>query len=154
ELYEVATLSEKALLSVYYGCGLRRTEGANLEIRDLKFRSGMLYVRNGKGGRRRGVPMSRQVKEDLLNYIEKERKGNVSELRLFVHQGKGITAGSCSRRFKKLLAKTTIEKEVSLHHLRHSIATHLLERGLSVDYVKEFLGHKSLETTQIYTRVL
>lgn len=154
-LYETATtLKEKAMLCVFYGCGLRRTEGEKLNLKDLHFRSNLLYVREGKGSKRRAVPINGKVKEHLLNYAHYERKSKAGETAFLVNQrGTRMRGNDLNKLFKRLVKEAKIEKEVSLHSLRHSIATHLLENGLPVEKVRDFLGHQHLETTQIYTRV-
>lgn len=155
ELYESCeNYKERAVLSMYYGCGLRRSEGEKLNLKDIHFRSNLLYVREGKGGKRRAVPLSEQVKEDLKNYALKKRNPKGGESALITNKRGGRTSGnSYNNIVKVLLERAGIRKEVTLHGLRHSIATHLLESGLSVEYVRDFLGHKHLESTQIYTRV-
>ena len=155
ELYlESKDLKEKALLGLFYGCGLRRAEGEKLDLKDLHFRNNMLYVREGKGGRRRAVPMGEKVKNDLKSYALKERRANRNETAFLINKiGKRMSGNSCNKLLKELLLRTQIKKEISLHSLRHSIATHLLELGLSLHYVRDFLGHKHLESTQIYARV-
>ena len=155
QLYEATeTLKEKAILSLFYGCGLRRTEGEKLNLKDIHFRSGILYVREGKSGKRRAVPMSKKVSQDLKDYAYQERFARPNEPAAITNRiGTRITGSSCNDLLKSVLKKTRIEKQITLHSLRHSIATHLLERGLSVEYVRGFLGHKHLESTQIYTRV-
>ncbi|CAA0251820.1 tyrosine-type recombinase/integrase [Tenacibaculum maritimum] len=155
ELYNACeTLKEKATLSVFYGCGLRRTEGEKLNLKDIHFRSGILYVREGKGSKRRAVPMSEKVTQDLKSYALKERFAKQNEMAFICNRiGTRTSGNSYNNILKKLLEKAGIEKEITLHCLRHSIATHLLESGLSVEYVRDFLGHKHLESTQIYTRV-
>jgi len=155
QLYQVSeTLKEKALLSVFYGCGLRRSEGENLDLKDVKFRTGILYVRKGKNSKRRAVPMSKKVNQDLQHYVYKTRFSVENETAFFTNNnGERMKGQTHSRALKQLLNRTLISKQISLHNLRHSIASHLLEQGLSVEYVREFLGHKHLETTQIYTRI-
>jgi len=155
QLYEVTeTLKEKAVLSIFYGCGLRRTEGEKLNLKDIHFRSGILYVREGKGSKRRVIPMNEKVNQDLKNYALKERFAKQNETAFICNRiGTRTSGSSYNNILKKLLEKAGIKKEITLHCLRHSIATHLLESGLSVEYVRDFLGHKHLESTQIYTRV-
>lgn len=155
ELYQVTTmLKERAVLSLFYGCGLRRSEGEKLNMKDIQFRSNLLHVREGKGNKRRVVPMSGQVKSDLLNYALKERFAMDSEQACICNRaGRRATGDSLNRIVKSILARTGIEKSLTLHGLRHSIATHLLESGLAVEHVRDFLGHKHLESTQIYTRI-
>jgi integrase/recombinase XerD len=154
-LYETCeNYRERALLSLYYGCGLRRTEGVRLDVKDLHFRNGLLYVREGKGAKRRVVPMSKQVQTDLQAYAQRERKAKPGETAFLTGRtGARTKGGHLNKILKSLLAKAGINKEISLHSLRHSIATHLLEAGLSVEDVRDFLGHSHLESTQIYTRV-
>lgn len=148
------TLKEKATLCVFYGCGLRRSEGEKLNLKDIHFRSNLLYVREGKGSKRRAVPLSEKVKEDLKNYALKERNPKGEESAFITNKiGKRTSGSSYNNILKTILERTGIKKEITLHCLRHSIATHLLESGLPVEYVRDFLGHKHLESTQIYTRV-
>ena len=148
------TLKEKATLCVFYGCGLRRTEGEKLNLKDLHFRTNLLYVREGKGSKRRAVPLSEKVKEGLKNYALKERFARAGEAAFITNStGKRTSGNSHNNLLKALLKRAGIKKDASLHNLRHSIATHLLESGLSVEYVRDFLGHKHLESTQIYTRI-
>ena len=152
---------ESAILGVYYGCGLRRSEGLKLNIRDVSFKQGLLYVREGKGKKRRVVPMSDQVVKDLEAYYLKERNKYVStktegedEQAFFLSRiGTRMSSNSSNKILKTLLERAELSTKISLHNLRHSIATHLLDRGMSLEYVRDFLGHSSLESTQIYTRV-
>lgn len=155
KLYEVCeNYRERAILSLFYGCGLRRTEGIKLDLKDVHYRTGLLYVRAGKGAKRRVIPMSRQVKYDLQTYAYKERRAKVGEtVFLTGRTGMGIKGNRAAKILKILLEKAGIERNVSLHSLRHSIATHLLEAGLSVENIREFLGHRHLESTQIYTKI-
>ena len=155
QLYEACeNLKEKAVLGIFYGCGLRRTEGEKLNVKDVHFRLGLLYVREGKGAKRRVVPTSERISEDLKNYVFNERFSKENELAFITNYNGRRTSGvSFNKILKKLLERAGIQKEITLHCLRHSIATHLLESGLSVEYVRDFLGHKHLESTQIYTRV-
>lgn len=120
----------------------------------MHFRTGLLYVREGKGAKRRVVPMSKQVKNDLQTYAYKERKAKPNETAFLIgHTGIRINENTASKTLKTLLEKAEIKREITLHSLRHSIATHLLESGMSLEDVREFLGHSHLESTQIYTRI-
>lgn len=158
KLYQAAdTMKEKAFLALFYGCGLRRSEAEKLDVNDIDMESGLLYVREGKGKKRRAVPMSEKVKIDLGNYINLERKYEIKlhhEESLMINgHGTRMTKSTYYKFFGKLLIKSGIEKTVSIHNLRHTIATHLLESGLEIEQVRSFLGHAELETTQIYTRI-
>jgi integrase/recombinase XerD len=160
-LYEACqTMRERALLALFYGCGLRRSEAEKLNIDDVNFKNQLLYVRMGKGKRRRVVPMTEQVKRDLENYYKNERIIYTKELTadnqkalMLNNHGNRMLGNGYWNKFKCLTQKAGLPKEISLHHLRHSIATHLLESGLSIEQVRDFLGHRHLESTQIYTRI-
>ena len=155
ELFEACeTLKERAVLALFYGCGLRRSEGEKLNLKDIHFRSNVLYVREGKGNKRRVVPLSPQVKKELWNYAIEEREIREEEAAFITNKiYKRARGSSYNDMLKTILERTGIKKEITLHCLRHSIATHLLESGLPLEYVRDFLGHKHLESTQIYTRI-
>jgi integrase/recombinase XerD len=158
QLYSAAdTMKEKAFLALFYGCGLRRSEAEKLNVHDIDMESGLLYVREGKGKKRRAVPMSEKVKTDLGNYINLERRYEIKlhhEASLMINgRGTRMTKSTYYKFFGRLLVKSGINKPVSIHNLRHTIATHLLESGLEIEQVRSFLGHAELETTQIYTRI-
>ncbi len=155
KLYNACTtLKERAIISIFYGCGLRRSEGEQLDLKDVHFRSGILYVRKGKNSKRRAIPMSQGVSNDLKKYVYKERFTKEHTTAFFTNRlGTRMRGQYHAKMLKKLLESAKLNHEITLHCLRHSIATHLLESGLSVEYVRDFLGHKHLESTQIYTRV-
>ena len=155
QVYESCESSkERALLAVFYGCGLRKSEGAALNIGDVDTKNGLLYVRRGKYAKRRVVPMGESVKQDLLQYIDYGRYGTEKQPAFFYNVwGRRMSGDSMSRILKSLMDRTKITKHITLHCLRHSIATHLLANGLSVEDVRDFLGHRYLESTQIYTRI-
>lgn len=151
------TLSDKAMLGIFYGCGLRRSEGENLNTDDIKFNEKILIVREGKGLKRRVVPIAEIVKEDFENYYSKERRLNAGakHQQAFMLNKKGhrMTRNSYNPRLRYLVKKAGLNKSVCLHQLRHSIATHLLEQGMSIEKVRDFLGHKFIDTTQRYTHI-
>ena len=155
QLYGAAeNLQDKVLLHLFYGCGLRRSEAIKLNTSDIQFKRGILIVREGKGKKRREVPMSKTITEDLENYYLNHRKeDSLQQAFILNRRGKRMTQDSYGARVRKLLKKAGINKSICLHSLRHSIATHLLENGLSLEYVRNFLGHKHLDTTQGYTRI-
>jgi integrase/recombinase XerD len=149
-------LRDRAMLAVYYGCGLRRNEGVSLDINDVLIKEKLLYVQKGKGYRERYVPMSETVKEDLENYINVARGSLLSseqQALLLSFRGRRMDGNSLIMRLKALIRMAGINKAVGLHTLRHSIATHLLQSGMSLESVSRFLGHQSLESTQIYTHL-
>lgn len=150
---------DRAMLSIFYGCGLRRTEGVNLDIKDILLKEKRVYVRRGKNYRERYVPMSAGVKTDLEKYIRSGRKklltiNQVKQEALFVsQQASRLSGNAIIERIHHLCTKANIQKETGLHTLRHSIATHLLQSGMTLEDVSRFLGHASLESTQIYTHL-
>ncbi len=151
---------EKAILALAYGCGLRLGEMVSCNIEDLRLREGYIVVPRGKGNKGRLVPMSKTVIQDVSDYLYKERlqKESLDEKAFILHNRLGRMQDDTYNKFlKRLLNRTKNEfiktKQITMHSLRHSIATHLIEQGVSVERVKEFLGHSQLETTEIYTHI-
>jgi integrase/recombinase XerD len=154
DLFNVTkNLKEKALLHLCYSCGLRRSEAVSLNLQDIDFANNLLYVREGKGAKRRVVPINKSIKKDLENYCLQYRKDKSNEAFMIGRIKQRMRGASYNSLLKKILKRTEIHTEVTLHHLRHSIATHLLENGMSLEFVRDFLGHSHIESTQIYTRV-
>lgn len=150
---------EKALLSVAYGCGLRRSEIEALNTSDMQFLDGMLIVRNGKGDKRRTVPMSDIVLKDLKTYMTEyrhERLTGKQQVQAFFITNKGnrMNGTALTRMLSKLIERTEnqiiIGKEITLHCLRHSIANHLAENNAGIDFIRGFLGHSQINTSYIY----
>ncbi len=171
-LYQATTpdamgLRDRAILGIYYGCGLRRSEGAALDVEDLLLRKRLLYVRKGKNYRERYVPVTGRVFTDLLEYIQLGRPcfspknddispttgGTSLTALLLSRQYKRLNTQSIYERVLQLKEKTPITKQIGLHTLRHSIATHLLQSGMKLPDISRFLGHRSIESTQIYTHI-
>jgi len=144
----------KLIFALYYGCGLRLSEGYNLNIQDVDFDRKTVFVRQGKYSKDRFVPMSSGVYNELQNYIYNYRhRLRLKHNRLF----------NCSKNHIWLLLKDLQEgcpeenikaKNLTLHTLRHSIATHLLQNGMNIENISLFLGHSSLNTTQHYTHLI
>jgi integrase/recombinase XerD len=169
QLYEVCnTAQERAILSLAYGCGLRAAELQNCNIEDIKLREKILIVPKGKGNKRRIIPMSNGVVKDLSNYYYNEREAltqgrdyklTTSNQNAFMLHSRGgrMMDDTYNKYLKALIERTENEalkeKQITIHNLRHSIATHLLEQGIPVEQVRIFLGHSQLETTQIYTHI-
>lgn len=155
-------IRDKAMLGIYYGCGLRRNEGLQLDINDILFDRQLVYVRAGKNYTERYVPANEHILKDMNEYIQHARPAllvkNKAEEALFIGQrGNRPEAQSLYLRLKKLqenTGDTTLQnKDIGLHTLRHSIATHLLMEGMKLERIAEFLGHKTIESTQIYTHL-
>lgn len=157
-LYQNCTnLLETTILNLCYGCGLRRSEVIELNVKDINFEHKLLYIRLGKGKKRRVIPLTESIVKDLKNYnnqIEIYRKKKAQNF-LINEFGSPITGSTIYETFKKLLKRTQEinHQNYCLHSLRHSIATHLLENEMSVEMVRDFLGHSQLGSTQIYTRI-
>lgn len=160
---EAIQARDRAMLAVYYGCGLRRNEGAQIDLSDINFDRSMLHVRNGKNYKERFVPISKTSLKYLKDYIYDHRpellKDGKSDALFISYNHCGRMQGqSLSVRLKRLIVQSDnpelIDKEVGLHTLRHSIATHLLAAGMQLESISRFLGHGSLESTQIYTHLL
>lgn len=140
----------KLILWIIYSCGLRRSEVTNLKLTDLDRERSIIHIREGKGRVDRVVPVSEKVWTKIDEYISSYNPG----VYLFEGQGSGkYSVESVYNVFKQALRKAGIKKEVGVHCLRHSYATHLHENGLDIRYIQELLGHKSTRTTEIYTHV-
>lgn len=151
-----------AMLVIYYSCGLRRNEGVHIDLNDINFDTRILHVRKGKKYKERFVPFNKKSADYLQDYVFNYRpyllKRN-TESRLFIgYYGKPINGGTMYRRLKQLIHLTENpelqQKDITLHALRHSVATHLLESGMELQKIQRFLGHSSLESTQIYTHLI
>lgn len=151
-------LKQQTILHLFYSCGLRRSEGEALNINDIHFKQQLLYVREGKGTKRRVIPITAKVTAALEEYYLQERCSNVSqkvkdtEAFILNNIGNRMRGDGFIKLLKQITEKAVLQKEITLHHLRHSIATHLLQGGMSMEYVRDFLGHHFLETTQIYAK--
>jgi len=144
----------KLIFALYYACGLRRTEGYNLTVKDIDFDKRTIFVRQGKNYKDRIVPMNESVYKALQHYIYNFRNlQKVNHKRLFIHHTTAL-----NRSLKELQQTTQNEqiqsKKLTLHILRHSIATHLLQNGMSIENISRFLGHNTLDSTQIYTHIV
>ena len=158
ELFQkTESLRERAVLGIYYGCGLRRTEGQNLNACDIDFHRMVLIVRKGKFGKRREIPMHTTVANDLMDYWTKERQSYViastlDNMQAFLLNSSGhrMSGAAANRMLKVIAERTNIKKKICLHVLRHSIATHLKQNGMPIEQVQEILGHSSIDMTQNY----
>jgi len=150
-------LRDRAILGLYYGCGLRRSEGVAVDVPDVQFSRGLLYVRAGKGNKERYVPLAGQVAEDLRWYLIEARpkllKTHTSPSLLISQRNRRPHSQTMALRLAGLVKTAGIPNQVGLHSLRHSIATHLLRNGMPLVEIQRFLGHSSLESTQIYTHL-
>lgn len=146
-----SNVKHKTMLTLIYACGLRRGELLNIRATDIDRLRNMLTIRNAKGRKDRMVPIS----DKILNLLTDYYKVYLPKNWLFEGQAAGepYDAQSLQSVLKQALAKAKIKKPATLHWLRHSYATHLLESGTDLRYIQELLGHKSSRTTEIYTHV-
>ncbi|MBG6130724.1 MULTISPECIES: tyrosine-type recombinase/integrase [unclassified Aquimarina] len=155
-------IRDKAILTIFYSCGLRRNEAVHLDIKDILFDKERVYVRKGKNYKERFVPLNPynlRVLEDYIYEARPEFTNHIESEALFInHFGTRLQGMSFANRLNAMVTATEntsiIEKDITLHTLRHSIATHLLQRNVPLESIKSFLGHSSLESTQIYTHLL
>jgi len=163
---------DRVMLGLFYGCGVRLNEGRNIDLSDIDFPNRRVLVRFGKGLKERYVPIASKNLDDIMTYIQQGRewfrykhhsstahkyatekpirKGDENALFLSIH---GCRMKSFQQRLDLLCQKAGIDKKVGTHTLRHSIATHLLLRGWELEQVSKFLGHASIDSTQIYTHI-
>lgn len=146
-----ANIKHRAMLSLIYACGLRRSELLNLKPGDIDSKRGLITIRNAKGRKDRVVPISEKIIELLRTYF----KGYRPKVYLFEGQEEAsrYSEESLSKVLKNAVKNVKINRPVTLHWLRHSYATHMLESGVDLRYIQELLGHKSSKTTEIYTHV-
>ena len=139
------------VLTVIYACGLRLSEGIQLKVHDIDSPRMLVWVRDGKGGRIGAFP-SRSDCWSCCATIGAQRR---PRLYLFpTKEGREpLGATTLQKTFKIVLLQSGIHKEASIHTLRHSYATHLLERGINLRVIRELLGHKSPTTTALYTHL-
>jgi integrase/recombinase XerD len=146
-----SNLKHKAMLSLIYSCGLRCGELLALQPHHIDSKRNIVLLKNSKGKKDRITPLSVKILELLRDYY----KAYKPKVYLFEGQvkGKPYDARSLQLILKQALVKAKIEKPVTLHWLRHSYATHLLESGTDLRYIQELLGHSTSKTTEIYTHV-
>ena len=155
ELKTVFDYRNKAMLELIYGTGLRVSELVNLTVNDLDFNNCLIRVM-GKGSKEREIPLGEYSIYYLGLYLEKRESmlKNRSCDKLFLNNhGLGMTRQGFFKNLKELLRSKGLNEDVSPHTLRHSFATHLLNRGADLRSIQEMLGHSDISTTKIYTHV-
>ena len=149
-LNSVANLKHKTILSLIYSGGLRISEVINLKIEDIDSHRNLIHIHAGKGKKDRTTLLSPKI----LILLRKYYKQYKPKLYLFEGQNGGkYSAKSIQNIFKRTLQKSNIAKPATVHTLRHSFATYLLEHGTDLRYIQELLGHNSSKTTEIYTHI-
>jgi site-specific recombinase XerD len=166
---------DRAIIAIFYGCGLRRSEAKSLNITDIDLQKRLLFVRKGKGNKQRYVPIAAKNLVDIKDYLREgrewflynhadsyhhvingkpyEKKESADGIAFFLSQN-GNRMNEFYQRLEQMRRRAEIDKNVTLHGLRHSIATHLLQSGMDIEEIARFLGHSSLASTQIYTHIV
>jgi integrase/recombinase XerD len=141
----------RLMLQFMYGSGSRVSEVVNLKLEDLNLKEKTATIRSGKGNKDRMIILSKNWIIDLKKYLNKKKIQ--SEYVFSKKNGKKLSTDTIQRIVRKSAKKAGILKQVTPHCLRHSYATHLLEKGVNIRYIQSLLGHSNLNTTQIYTNV-
>ena len=159
---EAVSQRDRAMLCIYYGCGLRKSEGTNLKTSDILTERKLIHVRKGKGSKERYVPVTGNNLTHIIEYLQNGRSFLLNQNEtdsFFINQyGTFCSDQALSARLDRLVKNSNSSvlqsRKPSLHTLRHSIATHLLQQGMEIEMIQKFLGHASLESTQIYTHII
>jgi integrase/recombinase XerD len=149
-------IRDRAIIELMYGTGMRVSEVSNIKVHEVNREVGFVRCL-GKGRKERIIPLGRQASEAITRYLEKVRpaqvKSRMSQELFLNRSGKKISRISLWKLIKKYAQAAKIKKLMKPHILRHSFATHLLERGADLRSVQEMLGHANISTTQIYTHI-
>jgi site-specific recombinase XerD len=153
-IHAVREPTRRAALVTIYALGLRLGEALRLESRDIDSDRLMVWVRNAKGAKDRVVPLPRPLLYRLRKFWKEERRASAGPL-LFVGEAAGgaVHPTTLQKTFSAVLEEQGVEKRASIHTLRHSYATHLLEAGITLKTIQRILGHRSLKTTSVYLHV-
>lgn len=149
-LQSIRNLKHRAILSVIYSAGLRINELVNLRVSDIDSDRMIIHIRQAKGRKDRIVRLSEKIVRLLRAYYQAYKPKN------YIFEGadnSAYSASSCRSILKQAMKRANIKKRASLHTLRHSYATHLLENGTDIRYIQALLGHKNSKTTEIYTHI-
>lgn len=149
-LNNIRNIKHKAIIGLIYACGLRRSEALNLKISDIDSKRMIILIRNAKGNKDRNVPLSPKLLILLRAYYKIYRP------KTWLFEGtdnKQYSAGSIKKILQRSVIKSGIKKRITIHTLRHSFATHLLESGINLRYIQLVLGHKSIKTTERYLHI-
>lgn len=147
----IANKQHKLILMLYYSSGLRLSEAINLRVKDLDFEENVVWVRSGKGGKDRMSILSEKLSENLREFCKFKSSNDY----VFINKKHGgpLNPRTIQMALERAKVNANLGKDVHVHTLRHSFATHLLESGVDIRYIQELLGHADLSTTQIYAKV-
>ncbi|MFW6286240.1 MAG: site-specific tyrosine recombinase/integron integrase [Nanoarchaeota archaeon] len=146
----ITNKQHQLIIKIYYSSGLRLSEAINLKKKDFNFIDNIIWIRDGKGGKDRMSILSKSLSKELEEFLQYKNDNDF----VFVNKrGDPISPRTIQSIIEKARKKINISKDVHIHTLRHSFATHLLEEGVDIRKIQELLGHSDLSTTQIYTKV-
>lgn len=150
-------LRDKALLELYYSCGIRNTESRTLLVKDIDLPNRLVRIRHPKGGGDQTVPIGKVAALYLEEYINNARpklvKNELEETLFLSNAGKPLDPGMPAHIVQKYARKAKIKRKTDAHSLRHTCGTHLYDNGADIRCIQELLRHKSLDTTQVYIEV-
>jgi len=151
-------IRNRAIMEAMYSTAIRIDELVSLEVYHVDLREKVFYIRKGKGGKQRVVPLGKSAVKYLKEYLEKIRpwwaRHNRKERKVFLnHHGRPLTGDSVRGFLRQYRIAVGINKSVSPHTFRRTCASHLLQQGADLVYIKELLGHSHMSTTQFYTKV-
>lgn len=153
---DMQAIRDKAILETLYATGMRVSEASNLKLSNINLQVGFLRC-IGKGNKERVVPLGKKAAASIKKYIHESRTGLLNEKEsdfIFLNRfGERLSRQSIWKMIKHYAKEAQIKKSIKPHILRHSFATHLLERGADLRSVQEMLGHANISTTQIYTHI-
>lgn len=145
-----SNIKHRCIIAMLYSTGIRRNELINLRIKDIDFEKNVVYIRNGKGRKDRITILGEEMKNLLNSYLDLHKPN------YWLFEGAGrkkYSSGSIRNILSNASERAGLKQVVTPHMLRHSFATHLLERGTDIRFIQKLLGHSKLETTSIYTYV-
>jgi integrase/recombinase XerD len=146
-------LRDRAILELFYSTGLRRQELARLGMYDVDFNENAVFVRQGKGGKDRFLPLGKTARHWLEKYLQSVRRPPGETALFLTCFRKGFSPASLNALIEKYMAKAGLPWKMGCHLLRHACATHMLQGGAQLRYVQEILGHARIKTTEIYTHL-
>lgn len=146
------TLREQVVIHCLYSLGLRLSEVSNLELQDIDFTQNLVHIKKSKTKKQRQIPINKKTQQIITHYIDQER--SINKGRKLLQGLKGdLSPDGIYQNLKRIVKRTTIKKRIYPHLLRHSIASHLLQRGMDIEQIGKYLGHTSIESTQRYTHL-
>ncbi len=147
----IDNIKHKVLIMLIYSGGLRVSDAVKLKVSSIDFERKLIYIQMGKGKKDRYVPLSKRINKYIDIYFNEYKPADW----LFpgMNPSKHITERTAQAVAQNAFTKAGITKKVSIHSLRHSFATHLLESGVDIRYIQDILGHKDIRTTELYTKV-